>query len=275
MNAKLVFLSSFEKNDHFVCAEMSRGPPQNCRFGWQCHRADCYYAHPEGRAIDGNARVYDPRIVVPGMFFPPMARNGHMMHMMAGPMPMQSGVPHQGYQGGSPAQSPTSHPHQRHSGKAPPPCRFGRKCTRRDCYFSHPNGREIEERGSNGNEEKDDGDEFRELEIQRALEEEEDIRNQGAVDEDSWFPICSDCECCKGFIYRCSCPDAFCSRCSAAAAIAAHEEETAADSETQGNSNEDWAPWKDEWFADSKDCSTCHGYRYRVAGQPVCTACHQ
>jgi len=238
----------------------------NCRFGWQCHRPDCFYHHPDGRAIDGNP---DPRITLGPMFFaPPMAQNGRMVPMM--PLPMHPAMPFaqsmpQQHSGGSPAQSPTN------VRKGAPECRFGRKCTRANCYFTHPDGREIEDRDANGNDEKEDADEY---EVLRALDEEDNMHDQEAVDEDSWFPTSGTCSCCKGFIYRCPCPDAFCSRCDAAAAVAAHEEqESNSGSPHQVNGDADWAPWKDEWFAESRNCSTCHGYRYRVVGQPVCNAC--
>ena len=53
------FIVSGKKCPHKKC-NFAHDPSQikvmNCRFGRKCHRADCYYSHPEGRAIDSQAQ---------------------------------------------------------------------------------------------------------------------------------------------------------------------------------------------------------------------------
>lgn len=36
---------------------LQAGGPRPCRFRRDCHRADCYYSHPEGRKIDSGAQA--------------------------------------------------------------------------------------------------------------------------------------------------------------------------------------------------------------------------
>lgn len=238
---------------------MSGRPPAPCRFGWQCHRPDCYFAHPEGRQIDGNPPpgAFPPVAVVPPVFFPAPAQG--MIPVAVQPAPFM------------PAPGPLSPP----PGKNPVPCRFDRKCSRADCYYFHPNGREIDDQDdeqaqdaiSNAQTEETDG-ELKELD--RALEEaeQEAFALQGGVDEDSWFPTSQGCQCCQGFIYRCGCDGRVCRKCGGEAAAAAAENDDADDSAAS-----DWAPWKDEWFPESRNCTTCNGYKYRVPGKALCPTC--
>jgi len=120
-----------------------------------------------------------------------------------------------------------------------------------------------------------DEDEADLKEIEQALEaeDEDNIQQQGGVDEDSWFPSSRDCQCCKGYIYRCTCANNCCVQCGAAAASAVAHEENDEEPNVVESGAADWAPWKDEWFPASRNCANCKGYRYRVPGESVCSSC--
>eukprot|EP00124_Ichthyophonus_hoferi_P001521 Ihof_evm6s81 gene=Ihof_evmTU6s81 len=70
------------------------------------------------------------------------------------------------------------------------PCKFDWECTRPDCYFWHPNGRQIDfappgQKGGNG-----------------AFDGSEEIH----YDATQWYPQASNCECCHGYMYSCGGP---------------------------------------------------------------------
>ncbi len=197
------------------------GPPILCRFGWRCHRSDCFYSHPDGRGIDGVAPPFDPRLAVvpPAVYFAPPPQGmvptavppGPVVHMAgpAGFAPVAMTLPF------PPGPSAPGGPAGPSAASGPRVCRFDRACTRVDCYFQHPNGREMELGASGapsaesvtGDAEDEDKEESDLKEIERAMEDDDDevAHLAGGVDEDSWYPASQSCECCQGFIYRCVC----------------------------------------------------------------------
>ena len=88
-----------------------------CRYSRNCRRPDCYFAHPEGRLIEQQGGAAEGR---------------------SSPQHHHDSSPSHGHHG-----------HGGHNGversKNPTPCRFDRQCKRPECYFSHPNGRDIDE----------------------------------------------------------------------------------------------------------------------------------
>jgi hypothetical protein len=148
-------------------------PRTVCRYGRACHRQGCYFAHPEGRDIDGQPSPYgeDPSVA-------PVTASFSLLKSNLGPT-------------SAPAARPVLPPSK-------VPCKFDRKCTRQvraaplrdvpvepsidadgpacargrrqNCHFNHPNGREMED-GYTLDGEEDSEDEIDE--IQRALEEED------------------------------------------------------------------------------------------------------
>jgi hypothetical protein len=107
-------------------------PPGNqtpCRFGYGCRRPDCYFAHPEGRAIASGGGGAPP------VGSPTMLPAGFVLRNQAGapggmlqPPPLFAGGGGGGGRGG---------------GGNTRACKFGVECTRGDCYFSHPEGRSV------------------------------------------------------------------------------------------------------------------------------------
>eukprot|EP01115_Flamella_aegyptia_P005736 TRINITY_DN24052_c1_g1_i1.p1 TRINITY_DN24052_c1_g1~~TRINITY_DN24052_c1_g1_i1.p1 ORF type:complete len:166 (+),score=23.65 TRINITY_DN24052_c1_g1_i1:60-557(+) len=100
------------------------------------------------------------------------------------------------------------------------PCKWGRKCHRVDCYFFHPEGREIDEQymyyrynGGGGQGGYDmpqqnygapniDPNYISENQMQQ------DFFNITAQEEemakkDEWYPASRNCNCCNGYIYGC------------------------------------------------------------------------
>jgi hypothetical protein len=104
-----------------------------CRFGYNCRRPDCYFAHPEGRAIANSGggtpppgSPGSPTIMPPGF----VMRNQVGLGMAPPLPPTFAGAP--GGRGGGGG-----------GGGNARPCKFGIECTRGDCYFSHPEGRSV------------------------------------------------------------------------------------------------------------------------------------
>ena len=166
-------------------------PAQPCRFGRACHRPDCWFAHPEARAVDDKAAG-------------------------AG-----AGAGGGGVSGGGSGASaaPSAAP------GAPPgaaPCRFGTACTRAGCYFAHPEGRVVD--GTAGGaappgapppppQQQEHATPPRDVDFlpddldsptaDQAAMEEMMFEMEQSVQADTWFPEYRNCGCCKGFIYGC------------------------------------------------------------------------
>eukprot|EP01102_Stenamoeba_stenopodia_P020929 TRINITY_DN8311_c0_g1_i1.p1 TRINITY_DN8311_c0_g1~~TRINITY_DN8311_c0_g1_i1.p1 ORF type:complete len:201 (-),score=36.99 TRINITY_DN8311_c0_g1_i1:486-1088(-) len=170
-----------------------------CRYSRNCRRPDCYFAHPEGRFIESNP-------------------------------------------GGGRANSPqhhhdqsNSHAHNGVGHKNPTPCRFDRQCKRPECYFAHPNGRDIDDAYYAGQHaphqpspptiaasaaSSDSSDPTSPSNaMNRSFEqfvrhhEEERQMNETMMEnledsdrQDDWIPASRDCACCKGYAYGCKDP---------------------------------------------------------------------
>jgi len=117
-----------------------------CRFGYNCRRADCYFAHPEGRAITNG--VCAPQSG--GMGSPTVMPPGFVMRNQAGPggmaPPLPLGAPTLGGYGAASVPPPGG----RGGGGNVRPCKFGIECTRGDCYFSHRGGGRVGGGGGGG-----------------------------------------------------------------------------------------------------------------------------
>jgi hypothetical protein len=198
-----------------------------CRYGWACHRADCWYTHPDGREIEGA---------------PPPA--GNVPNFVGGGYQSGGGNRGGGYQ--RPQFAGQAAPGMHSSTVYRPPaaanrggqqvCRFRAKCNRPNCWFFHPEGRII-----------DDPDFDPDLEAVNDALDKLNVGNnsgdevcpccngspeacetpackkaglcacQGTATskeddtwKDEWFPGSRECECCKGFVYRCETKDPAC-----------------------------------------------------------------
>ncbi|CAM9632318.1 unnamed protein product, partial [Ectocarpus sp. 13 AM-2016] len=215
-------------------ATMNGRGPMPCRFGVDCHRKDCWYAHPAGRSIDsgggggggGGSSSYgampngsNGASGTPGGAIggggggggarPGMVPGGMMPH--ASPRPAGGGG--RGGRGGGGG-----------GGGGNNECRYGFQCKREDCHFSHPFGRAIDGDGGGGGGVGGGGGgggrrpalnrgtsnnsvgsvtrgmselSFGSYPPANATDDEQDLR-------DTWFPKARDCTCCKGFVYGCT-----------------------------------------------------------------------
>jgi len=181
-----------------------------CRYSRNCRRPDCYFAHPEGRLIEQGG-----------------APNTQHHHDSS----PTSGRPHQGGHGA----------YNGVGGKNPTPCRFDRQCKRPECYFSHPNGRDIDDAYYGGQpphqqqprhsspatnpaaapSNSNAGDTSPNAALNRSFEqfvathEAEIDANETMMEnledselQDTWIPASRDCSCCKGsfiFVIRSVC----------------------------------------------------------------------
>ncbi|MCJ1296689.1 hypothetical protein MMC34_008255 [Xylographa carneopallida] len=250
--------------------------PQPCRFGFTCHRADCWFAHPTGRAIDQQ----QPPAAMPPAAANPYALNPALlpqyMQMLAQPQPgFPSAVgPAAPYASSitkpitssnlDSSSSHHSHPaaSAKRGGGGPAVCRYGRECHREGCYFAHPEGRALDERRGSGtggraggaggagraspsdDEVADALDEFEAANGQLTSEEEDEAafrrykQSLGIVDDDEEEE---------------------------------EEEQHVPNGPRGGGRGGVDDTWKDEWFANSRLCDCCKGYVYRCEKQqPTC-----
>lgn len=112
---------------------MSGRGPMPCRFGVDCHRKDCWYSHPVGRAMDaGGGGSSGGSSVSNGVGGALGAAGsggggGARLGMMPGGM-MPQASPRMGGDGSS-------------GGGGGRECRYSYECKRKDCHFNHPLGK--------------------------------------------------------------------------------------------------------------------------------------
>ncbi|KAG5185982.1 hypothetical protein JKP88DRAFT_268118 [Tribonema minus] len=162
---------------------------QVCRFDTACSRQDCYFAHPNGRMIDGSS-------------------GGNGMVMV---MPMHAGGGGMGAPGGM--ANGTG------GGGSQKPCRFAWDCRRPDCYFAHPTGRAIDAAGGGGRGGRGGRGgappgsaasvnglmrSFSALSTSSTGSSGMAAAEQDQELADTWFPRSRDCTCCRGFVYGCA-----------------------------------------------------------------------
>merc|ERR1712054_437494 len=96
------------------------------------------------------------------------------------------------------------------------PCKWGRKCHRADCYFFHPEGREIDEQFGYFPQQYQQyppqmgqmyGMEHQNYVSEYQMQEEYSYimaQEEEMAKKEEWYPAARNCECCKGYIYGCS-----------------------------------------------------------------------
>lgn len=99
-----------------------------CKFGVQCHRQDCWYAHPDGRIVDVGGLAGSGALARGGMVRPAHAHPVFgVAEVPSGLMPrMDAGS---GCGSGSGACLTGGNE-----------CRYSFDCKRVDCHFKHPFG---------------------------------------------------------------------------------------------------------------------------------------
>lgn len=209
---------------------MSSNP---CRFGYDCRRADCWFLHPSGRAIDHQA-------LQPSLFMPAMAA---MVPQPAYPggvtKPLgAAGEPDAAARGGSSV------------------CRYGRACHRAECWFRHPDGRTIDDQPQQQQaDDKAPVDDYDD-----ALDEFEGRDKFTALDDAELAARAEefDCPCCGGDPEHCATP-----ACRAAGLCACQADRIPEAADATNGLDAAGDSWRDEWFPTSRECECCEGYVYR------------
>jgi len=140
--------------------------------------------------------------------------------------PLDQGKPPSSPSGKSTGSGSSDGSEPRGPGKAV--CRWGRKCHRSDCWFEHPEGRDLDD----GKGDKSDaqsthsdpadceccgGDPFN-CQTPACVEQgmcgctyglEQDVEEADAW-KDEWFPASKDCKCCGGYVYKCKTTEPAC-----------------------------------------------------------------
>lgn len=101
--------------------------PEPCRFGTRCTRPDCYYDHPEGRAIDTPCRDDVVCTSQDCYFKHPNGRNIDTAPTQARPVVCELGYYCRD------RECANSHKSREIDKK----CNAGKGCTRRGCWFDH------------------------------------------------------------------------------------------------------------------------------------------
>lgn len=218
--------------------------PMPCRFGFDCRRADCWFTHPTGRAIDQQPLMYGNPMMSHMPTMPNMPNMPNMPTMMPN-MPQM--MPPMGFSGVTKPIVPGEPMPQSNSGSSRQSgqqvCRWGRQCHRSECWFLHPEGRDLDQGGGAARSSPpiDDYDD--------ALDEFENGQD-GHTDSHEEF----NCPCCNGNPENCQTPS-----CKAAGVCACQQDRI-----VEAEMDEDVGPdsWKDEWFPQSRDCECCKGYVY-------------
>jgi len=185
---------------------------------------DCWYAHPNGRALD-QQQGYGQQNMMPAVHMMPV-HSGPIPHPITSPI-TSSFLPRSG-DPGSPGNSSTSDSPKAggHRPGASRTCKWGRKCHRPDCYFSHPEGRDMD----------------------APKVKPKAVAAETKSDDDQF------CPCCKGHPYECeteACAERGACGC------------TWGEDPTEDDDHSDDDTWKDEWFPHSRNCHCCKGYIYR------------
>lgn len=254
-----------------------------CRWGVECRRQDCWFLHPTGRLIDSNVGPLPPQMlstnVGPGlgmdMITPMMAQMHIASPGMQGMYPVN--VSHLTGVTKPLSESSQQVAPQQQQKKGPAVCRYGRECRRAECWFTHPEGREIDSGEFTPNapsRQLDDNvvnsrppiNSPDSIDFDAELDEFEaklDAENDNSFDDDGYEDNNFDCPCCNNNPQGCTgTPQCKSSGICVCQMGMQSEREIAADD-----------TWRDEWFPSSRNCACCNGYAYRCAKQDVaCTA---
>jgi len=272
---------------------------QVCRFGWNCRRRDCWFLHPEGRQIEQTngglaAHTTMSNLNVSTLSGTPFNRaslNGAAARVSSPlantPTYPQSPPQSQSTQTQSHSESSQGSSRLQEgdirgwtattkssasesvggpvsgsvSGSSKKICNFGRQCRRQQCWYEHPQGREV--------------DDVLSLEdrlaalcvsggsVSERAEAEAELIQEAFESSQDWFPRSADCPCCRGYIYDCG--DPTCHSLGVCGCTFAEDSKSRDDlTDTIIDSdNEDDDTWKDIWYSDSRHCPCCNGYVYK------------